>query len=307
MQDVLVRAFSLILIIVLGYVIKKIGWVTKEDFGIFSKLVLKITLPCTIITSFNVVTIDQTLIMYTVIGVLCNLILGIVAFIFGMKRGKKEQAFNIINYGSYNIGAFTMPYISSFLGASGVVIVSMFDVGNTFSGAGINYSVAKSLANTSDRVSIKSILVNMFSSILFVTYIIMFTIRMFGLSLPSQVLVFTSIGSDANTFLAMLMIGIAFDLNIDTSRLRRSFKGLVHRYLVSIVMALVIYYVLPIPSGGKVVLTIVLFSPIASMATGFTKEIEGDLERSSFMTSLSIIFGIIIMTSLIAVLPIGSF
>ena len=305
MQDVLVRALSLVLIIVLGFTIKKLGWVSKEDFGIFSKIVLKVTLPCAIITSFNEVTIDQSLLIYTVIGMFCNFILGGVGFIVGKRKGPGEQAFNIVNYGSYNIGAFTMPYISSFLGPASVVIVSLFDVGNTLSAAGINYSVAKSLSNKSNRISIKSVVVNMFSSVLFVTYITMFIIRLLGLYLPSQILVFTSIAGDANTFLAMLMIGIAFEINIDTNKLQKSVKGLLNRYLTSIFMSLIIYFVLPIPMAGKAVLTIVLFSPIASMATGFTKEIDGDLESSSFMNSLTIVFGIIIMTTLIVIRPLS--
>ncbi|NMB43787.1 MAG: AEC family transporter, partial [Clostridiales bacterium] len=57
MQNILVRAFSLMLVIVLGFIIKKIGWVRKEDVGIFSNLVVKVTLPCAIVTSFNQVNI----------------------------------------------------------------------------------------------------------------------------------------------------------------------------------------------------------------------------------------------------------
>src|SRR5699024_7199019 len=107
--------------------IKKIGWVKKEDFSIFSKLVLRITLPCAIITSFNQVDIASSMIIYVIIGIIINLILGGAGYILGRGKGRNEQAFNILNYGSFNIGAFTLPYISSFLGASGVVIASLFD------------------------------------------------------------------------------------------------------------------------------------------------------------------------------------
>ncbi len=305
MQNILVRAFSLMLVIVLGFIIKKIGWVRKEDVGIFSNLVVKVTLPCAIVTSFNQVNIDYSMLVYVLIGMVCNTILGIVAFLIGMKKGKAEQAFNIINYGSYNIGAFTMPYISSFLGPAYVVIVSLFDVGNVLSASGVNYSISKSLSNRTQKISFKTVLINMLTSIIFVTYITMFVIRLIGITLPNEIISFTSIGADANTFLAMLMIGIAFDINIDKTRLNSAFKGILDRYLVSILMALIIYFVLPIPEAGKIVLPVVLFSPIASMATGYTKEIEGDLERSSFMSSLSIIFGIIIMTGLMAIFAIG--
>ena len=302
MQDVIVRALALILIIVLGYFIKRIGWVTKDDFGIFSKIVLRITLPCAIITSFNEVNIAASMTIYIVVGFLANVVLGGFGFLVGKNKGKEEQAFNILNYGSYNIGAFTIPFISSFLGTSGIVIVSLFDVGNSLSASGLNYSLAKSITDTSNKISLKRIIDNMFSSILFITYIVMLVIRLLGVKLPPQIITFTSIVGSANTFLAMLMIGIAFEINLESSKLQKSIKGLVNRYIISIMMALIVYFILPIPTLGKTILTIILFSPIASMTPALTKEIDGDLESSSFMNSASIIIGIIIMTILLTIL-----
>ena len=52
MLDIIMRAGSFIAIIVLGYVLKKIGFFKQEDFGLLSKITIRITLPCTIITSF---------------------------------------------------------------------------------------------------------------------------------------------------------------------------------------------------------------------------------------------------------------
>ena len=142
----------------------------------------------------------------------------------------------------------------------------------------------------------------MFSSVLFVTYLVMAIIRLLGITLPYQVITFTSIVGESNTFLAMLMIGIAFELNLDLSKVRKSFKGLGVRYIVCAIVSLIIYFVLPFNLEDKKILIIILFSPIAVMVTGFTKEMDLDLERSSFMSSTSMVLGIIIITILLGIL-----
>lgn len=302
MENVMVRALSLSLIIVLGYIIKRIGWVSKDNISIFSNIVLKITLPCSIITSFNEVNVEASMLKYSLIGLLINLILGLAGYLIGKKEGVREQAFNILNYGSFNIGAFSLPFISTFIGARGVVTVSMFDLGNSFGVAGANYSIAKNLTDKSGKISLKKIVISMFSSVLFVTYLVMAIIRLLGITLPYQVITFTSIVGESNTFLAMLMIGIAFELNLDLSKVRKSFKGLGVRYIVCAIVSLIIYFVLPFNLEDKKILIIILFSPIAVMVTGFTKEMDLDLERSSFMSSTSMVLGIIIITILLGIL-----
>jgi predicted permease len=300
MFDVIVRAASLIVIMISGFLIKQIGWVKKEDFGIFSKIVLRYTLPCSIITSFNQMSVDTSMLLFTVIGVGINLITAMVGYMAGRTKGRKEQAFNILNYGSFNIGAFTLPFISSFLGVEGVVRTSLFDVGNSIGAAGINYSIAKSLADDTKKITFFGILKHMLSSVIFCTYVGMFLLRLLKIELPITITTFTGIVGQSNTFLAMLMIGIAFEIHIDRSRLRKVVSSLAVRYVITISSALLIYNFLPIAIEARRVLCITLFSPIAAMTSGFTEEIKGDIAASSFMTSVSTIISIIVITSMLA-------
>ena len=53
MNDVVVKALVLVLIIALGFGVKRLGWVRASDFGVFSRVVLGVTLPCALATSFN--------------------------------------------------------------------------------------------------------------------------------------------------------------------------------------------------------------------------------------------------------------
>ena len=302
MLEVLIRAISLILVMVSGYLIKKIGWVKKEDFHIFSKIVLRYTLPCAIITSFNEMTIYSSMILLALIGISVNVICAIIGMITGKKHGKKDQAFNALNIGSFNIGAFTLPYVSSFLGPQGVVTTSMFDLGNAIGAAGINFSIAKSLVDEKNKVSVLNIIKNMFKNVLFDVYILMFVLRLLDLKLPSAITTFTGVVGQSNTFLAMLMIGIGFEIHLDKRRIKKVISNLAIRYAIMTVIALCIFFFFPLEQQIKEVLCIVLFSPIAAMIPGFTGEIKGDVMTSAFMTSLSTIISIIVMTSLLTLL-----
>ncbi|MFZ2371348.1 MAG: hypothetical protein WAV96_01015, partial [Trichococcus flocculiformis] len=59
---------------------------------------------------------------------------------------------------------------------------------------------------------------------------------------------------------------------------------------------------LPVSMVVKTILCMLFFSPIASMATGFTDEAGGDVEASAFMNSVSILIGIFAMPFVLAVM-----
>ena len=52
MYDLLIRAGSFVAIIVLGWLLRRAGLFQERDFGGLSNIVIKITLPAAIITSF---------------------------------------------------------------------------------------------------------------------------------------------------------------------------------------------------------------------------------------------------------------
>ena len=302
MGEIAAKAASLILIIVIGYVIKRIGWVNAEDFPKFSKIVLRITLPCALITSFNTFDITSNLLFLTAIGLLANLILQITGYLVNQRKGGIAQAFGIINLGSYNVGAFAMPYIAGLMGPQSIIFASLFDVGNSFGAAGIGYGWSRSVANENQKTTLGGFLKLMFLSPLFDTYLILLLMRLLGLQLPDEVITFTSTVGGANTFLAMLMIGIGLELGLDAHRFKLAFKYLAIRYGFSLIFSILTVLFLPVSMVVKTILCMLFFSPIASMATGFTDEAGGDVETSAFMNSVSILIGIFAMPFVLAVM-----
>ena len=302
MGEIAAKAASLILIIVIGYVIKRIGWVSAADFPKFSKIVLRITLPCALITSFNTFDITSNLLFLTAIGLLANLILQITGYLVNQRKGGIAQAFGIINLGSYNVGAFAMPYIAGLMGPQSIIFASLFDVGNSFGAAGIGYGWSRSVADEKQKTNLGGFLKLMFLSPLFATYLILLLMRLLGLQLPDEVITFSSTVGGANTFLAMLMIGIGLELGLDAHRFKLAFKYLAIRYGFSLIFSILTVLFLPVSMVVKTILCMLFFSPIASMATGFTDEAGGDVETSAFMNSVSILIGIFALPLVLAVM-----
>lgn len=61
MSEILTRAAALVFIIMLAFFLKKIHIFEKKDFRVVSALVVKVTLPCAIVTNFSKMDFDSKL------------------------------------------------------------------------------------------------------------------------------------------------------------------------------------------------------------------------------------------------------
>ena len=59
---------------------------------------------------------------------------------------------------------------------------------------------------------------------------------------------------------------------------------------------------LPLDHFVRIVLCMLLFAPMPSMTAGFVAEAKNDVELSTFITSLSIVVGIVVMPLILVVL-----
>jgi len=302
MQDILLRAGSFIAIIVLGYVLKKIGFFKDEDFTILSKITIRITLPCAIVTSFAGKTIDPALLSLTFLAIGCGLIYVLIGYLMNRKNSREQQAFEMLNLPGYNIGTFVIPFAQSFLGAMGVIAVSLFDTGNAVICLGGAYSLA-AMVKEGNGFSLKRIFRALMRSVPFVTYLVMLLTNLLRLPIPSFILSVAGIGNNANAFMAMLMIGVGFKLKItDKKQVGTVIRILSIRYGVAAIFALIFYFLLPFELAVRQALVILAFSPIGSAVPGFTQELKGDVGLSSALNSFAMVIGIIITVVLLLVM-----
>ena len=127
----------------------------------------------------------------------------------------------------------------------------------------------------------------------------MLTLNLLKLELPSFVLSVAGIGSNANAFMAMLMIGVGFKLQGKKSQYAVLAKMLLVRYGLAAVFALLFYYMLPFALEVRQALVILAFSPIGSAVPGFTNEMKGDVGLSSALNSMTMVISICIIVALL--------
>lgn len=301
MQEILVRAGCFVAIIILGYTLRKVGFFKEEDFKVLSKIVIKITLPAAIVSSFSGKEIDPSMLFLSLIGLGGGLIYMLLGYIVNRRYGKEQQAFAILNTAGYNIGNFALPFVQSFLGPMGVITTSLFDAGNSCICLGGAYSVA-SIVKDNSGFSIKRIFKALVKSVAFDCYVIMIVLNLANISLPSPVVSFADIIANANAFMAMFMIGVGFKLSGDKKQIGSIVRILVVRYSVALLLALGCYFLLPFSVEVRQALVILAFSPIASAAPPFTEELKGDVGLSSAVNSISIVCSIIFIVLILLIM-----
>lgn len=301
MVQLLTRAGAFVAVILLGFMLRKIGLFKEDDFRVLSNIVIKITLPAAIITSFSVNEIRPDMLILSLLGFGGGALYMLLAFLWNLKRTKEQRAFEVLNLPGYNIGAFALPFCQSFLGPMGVVATCLFDTGNAFVCLGGSYSIATMIKDGSG-FSWKRLLKSLATSVPFMCYIIMVPLNLMHIKLPGLFLEFAGIASNANAFMAMLAIGVGFKLSGDKSQIGSIIRVLGTRYAVAIVLALCYYFLLPFQLEIRQALVILCFAPIGAAVPPFTREMGGDVGLSSAINSMAIVCSIILMVTLLGIM-----
>lgn len=301
MLEIITRAGCFIAIIILGFALRRIGVFQEGDFRVLSTIVIKITLPAAIISSFAGKEIDPAMLSIALLGLGGGILYIIIGGLLNLRQSRGKMAFEMLNLPGYNIGNFTLPFVQSFLGPMGVITTSLFDTGNAVICLGGAYGVAATVKE-GNGFNVKRIVKALSKSIPFLCYIVVITLNLLQISLPGPVIDLAGIIANANAFMAMLMIGVGFRLTGNKSQIGSIVRILAVRYAVAAALALVYYYVLPFPIEVRQALVILAFSPIGSAVPAFTNELKGDVGLSSAINSISICISIVIIVTLLSVM-----
>lgn len=301
MLDILLKAGCYIAVIILGFVLRRVGFFDEHAFPVLSKLVIKVTLPAALIASAVGREIDLGMLTIVLLGFGGGVIYMLFGFFLNRKRGREAQAFEILNIPGYNIGTFALPFTQSFLGPVGVLTTSLFDVGNAFVCLGGAYGVASAVKD-GRGFDPKRVLKALGTSIPFLVHILTVVMNLLHIGFPAFVVDCAQIVANANVFLAMLMIGVGFKTDMDFSQIGTIARILIVRYSVATVLALCFYFLLPFALEVRQALVILAFSPIGSAVPGFTAELKGDVGLSCTVNSLAIVISIVIIVALLVVM-----
>lgn len=296
-MDYIFKPMSYVLVIMLGYLLKRAGFFGKDDHRLMSKIMVNITLPCTIIQAFDGFERDTKMFIIVGIGFICAFVPILLMYLTTGRVEKRLRAYRMLNIGGYNIGCFSLPLVQAFFGNTGVVAACMFDTGNAIMMTGGAYAMTSTLLRTGgeERESIGDVLLKFVKSLPFDAYMMMILLAALGVKIPSVVFTLTRPAGQANAFVAMLMIGMMFEPAGDRALLRETARELVWRYLFAAASAALVFFCTPFELFVRQTLCIVCFAPLSSLAPIYTDRCHSDTALASFTNSVSIAVSLIVM------------
>lgn len=297
MEEILIRAGCFLGIILLGYVLRKIGFFPQAAGAVLSKIVIGVTLPAAIVCSYAGKEFDLSMLSIALLGFGANVLYMAIAAAPG-RHHRENTPFDMVNISGYNIGTFTLPFVQSFLGPMAMVTTSLFDTGAAVISLGGSYSAA-AMVKTGSRFSLAKVGRTLVHSVPFMTYVIMLCLSLLRWTPPKPILEFAGVIGNANAFLAMLMIGVGLRLEWKKEYLRRLGQLLAVRYTVAVILALVFWFFLPFSEEVRRTLVILVFSPTASASPAWTRDLHEDVGLASTLGSVSILISIVIIMALL--------
>ena len=300
MLVVLSKAIAFVLIILIGYICKRRGVFAPTDYQLVSKIVLNITLPCAVISSFAHFQLDLSLLAAVALGLSGNCVMILLALLLTRRETVAAKIFYIFSLAGYNIGCFTLPFAQAFLTPFAVVALCMFDVGNSIMCTGMTYALTASCIGYADgrkdRFSMKSIAEKLLHSVPFVVYISMLLLALAGVKFPQSVYTFTDIVGAANPFLSMLMIGMMFEIKLDKQAMGYVKELFSVRYLASLACAGAFIYFAPFKQEVNYVIALAFMAPCTIIGPIFVEKLGGNVQLASLFNSMTIITSVILFT-----------
>ena len=300
MLVVLSKAIAFVLIILIGYICKRRGVFAPTDYQLVSKIVLNITLPCAVISSFARFQLDLSLLAAVALGLSGNCVMILIALLLTRRETLAAKIFYIFSLAGYNIGCFTLPFAQAFLTPFAVVALCMFDVGNSIMCTGMTYALTASCIGYADghkdKFSMKSIAEKLLHSAPFVVYISMLLLALAGVQFPKSVYTFTDIVGAANPFLSMLMIGMMFEIKLDKQAMGYVKELFSVRYLISLACAGAFIYFAPFKQEVNYVIALAFMAPCTIIGPIFVEKLGGNVQLASLFNSMTIITSVILFT-----------
>ena len=109
MAAVLLRAFSFFLIILVGILLRKSGFLPEQAGDTAKKLVIYVTLPCAIILNFSrTQEVSPLMLLITLMGLLSNILMLAAGVLLTRRRDRRDRVLYMFCMPAFNIGACLM-------------------------------------------------------------------------------------------------------------------------------------------------------------------------------------------------------
>lgn len=278
-----------LLIIFLGYILKKAKIISEQDGESLSRVIFNVTLPCLIITTFSAIRIEQSLVMLIIISFVYGLSITALG-LYGFRReGKSQRGMLSMLLPGFNIGMFAFPLIEAVWGQEGLKYFGMFDIGNAVMVFIVAYLVGSYFSEQDEKMDLKAVFIKMAKSLPLVIYIITCLANLLNLQFPSIILDLSAIIAKANMPLSLLLLGIFLNFSFGKDYLKNIGKVLLLRYALGISVGIALCILLPFDKMFKYTLLIGLILPISAASLPYAVEFNYDTNFVGTVSNITIL------------------
>ncbi|MBP2652761.1 MAG: Auxin Efflux Carrier [Firmicutes bacterium] len=275
-------------IILLGYFLKRLDLLKKEDGEGLSRIIFNITLPALIIVTFSTINIDLSLILVTITGILYGILMALVGGVaFGKEEHDTRGMLSMLIPG-VNVGLFAFPLVEAIWGQEGIKYFGMFDVGNSIIVFGVSYIIA-GYFSADKAVGLVGALKKSLKSVSLLAYIVSFGVAVVGIHFPKPVIDGLQILGKANTPLSLLLLGMYLSFSFDTAYLKSMVKVLAFRYLIGLAAGAVFFYLLPFEPMVRYTALIAFLLPIPTITISYALEFDYNVQFVGTLTNITIL------------------
>lgn len=298
-MDIILKIIPVVLIFLLGYILKRLNILKKEDGDLFLKVVYYIALPALIIISVADVELRLNFVFLPVAAVLTALTTTLISYWTGriLRLPRPSLGTFIIGSTIMNIG-FTLPFFITAYGKQGLARITMFDFGNmaiifTF----VYWLACKHGATDIDQKA-------MVKKLLLVppvwALVIAVLLNLLKVPIPSFINDFLGMVGWMMTPLVMLSLGLYFSPRM--VRMGPVFSATFIRMILGFACGYVLANLFGLEGLNRSIVMIGSAAPVGYTTLTFSYLENLDKEFAASLISFSIIMGMIITPALILLL-----
>ncbi|WP_300393854.1 AEC family transporter [Fusobacterium sp.] len=282
------KLLPIILFFVIGYVLKKLKILSKDEASVLLKLIFYLMSPAVIIISVSSMEISKTLIYYPISAILIHCVMIVLGLIFSKFIKLNDDERKIFRGGTLIMNmTFILPFFIMFFGEKNVYLLSLFDAGNLIMITTVVYSIFVSQEND----SIKDKVVKIVKSPLIIALVIGIIINVSKVEMPEGIRITLQQIASVTGVLIMIALGAYFTPKF--TRLKLSLMIIGVKVIGILIVGTIVGRILPLDEMGRTIILLGALSPVGNNILTYVFITDGDMDLAINVVSLSIILSFI--------------
>jgi len=309
MTDVNVIFLTSILIVGIGYLVKKLKILKETDGETIAKIIFNVTLPAVILKFTTTIQFELSLVILPFISIAFGIIMAFLGIVIFRNHPVHIKGAMIMTMVGFNVANFFFPLVEGIWGQAGMQYIALVDAGNAFTIFVLCYILSTNFSPKSQedavKINIKFVLNRLIRSAPLLSYIVAIVINLSGIVIPSFFSDLIDIIARANTALALLLLGIILHLKFGKSEWISIIKVLVIRYSIGLLVGLSLFILLPPTIFSplfRLIICLSLILPVGLAVIPFSVENGYDQKLVTMVVNLTIIISFGLIWALILIL-----